>query len=97
MRKRYRKRAINDYGKYEDQVIRISSKIIKIEVQNQIFNNKFKTVFYCESTNKPEGRMCIVWDRTTFSEGDEIDMTGRMKEDVFLVWRYMYKPSKAKD
>lgn len=96
-RNRLRKQAANNISKWEKEAICIASKIIKIEVQNQEINEKFKTVFYCESKTKPEGRMCIVWGRTTFKEGNEITMTGRMKEDVFLVWRYLYKPEKPKE
>ena len=97
MRKRYRKRASNDYGKWEGEVVQGTSKIIKIEVQNQEINDKYKTVFYCESKTQPEGRMCVIWGRTTFNVGDEITLTGRIKDGVFLVWRYLYRASIAKD
>ena len=96
-KKRWRKRAANDYGKWEGQVVQGTSKIIKIEIQNQEINDKFKTVFYCESKKNPEGIMCVIWGRTTFKTGDEINMTGRFKDGVFLVWSYLYRPSIAKE
>jgi hypothetical protein len=96
-RKGYKKRAANSYGKWEAEVVQGTSKIIKIEIQNQEINDKFKTVFYCESKKNPEGMMCVVWERTTFKAGDEIDMTGRIKDGVFLVWRHLYKPCKPKE
>lgn len=97
MRRRYKKRAINDYGKWADQVVQTTLKITEIELQNQIYKDKLKTVFYCAGPSKPEGIMCVAWERTTFNVGDEIDLTGRIKDGVFIVWRHMYKPSKAKD
>lgn len=79
-------------SKYTDQSVWVKDKrILKIEQQNAEVNDKFKTVFYVESKEKPEGRMCIAWGRTTFQEGDFVDMKGRFKDDVFLVWTLLYK------
>ena len=33
----------------------------------------------------------IARGRTTFKVGDEIDMVGRIKDDIFLVWKYLYR------
>ena len=97
MRKTYRTRTTNEYGKWQEQAFRIISKVIKIEIQNQWINDKFKTVFYCESKKKPEGRMCVAWGRTTFKVGDEVNMTGRIEGDVFLVWQHYYKSNQPKE
>ncbi len=91
MTRRWKRKPKNSYGKWEGQVVCGTSKIIRIEVQNQEINEKFKTVFYVESKMHPQGRMCVIWGRTTFSVGDEINMTGRISEGVFLVWSYLYK------
>ena len=59
-------------------------------------NEKFKTVFYCKSNKLSNGRMCVIWGRTTFNIGDEINMKGRLKDEVFLVWQYLYTPANRK-
>lgn len=86
-----RKKFIKQPSKYEKDAVMITTKILKVELQNFEVNKKYKTVFYCPSYEKPEGRMCIVWGRTTFNAGDEITMTGRFNDGVFLVWKYLYK------
>jgi len=96
-RNRARRKPINDYGKWEKEAICIVSKVLRFEVQNQEIHEKLKTVFYCESKTQPEGRMCVIWGRTTFNIGDEITMTGRLKDKVFLVWRYLYKRNEPKE
>ena len=57
MARKYYKPILN---KWElENLIQISSKIIRIEIQNQEINNKLKTVFFCESekeTYKKLGR-----------------------------------------
>ena len=78
-------------SQFEDNAVRTISTIINIELQNQEINGKYKTVFYCKSSKFPDGRMCIAWGRTTFKVGDEIDMIGRIKDDIFLVWKYLYR------
>lgn len=79
-------------SKYEDEIIYLTGKkILKIEEQNTEINNKMKTVFFIESATKPEGRMCITWGRTNFQTGDVVDMKGRIKDDIFLVWSLMFK------
>ena len=97
MTRRWKRKPKNDYGKWEKEAISVTAKIIKIELQNEPINDKFKTVFYVESKKYPEGRMCVIWGRTTFSVGDEINMTGRISDGVFLVWTYLYKRSEAKE
>lgn len=97
MSRRWKRKPANDYGKWEKEAISVTAKIIKIELQNEPINDKFKTVFYVESKKHPEGRMCVIWGRTTFNEGDVLYATGRIKDEVFLIWSYLYKPSEAKE
>lgn len=86
-----RKKKQRYVSKYADEAVYvIGKKVLKIEEQNLEVNDKMKTVFYCESS-KPEGRMCIAWGRTNFKVGDVVDMKGRVKDDVFLVWSLMFK------
>lgn len=81
-----RKRYVKPVSKYEAEKVHISSEVIKIEQQNEPVNDKYKTVFYCKSKKIPEGRMCIAWGRTRIAVGSKVEMDGRLKEDVFLVW-----------
>ena len=91
---RRRKRFIS---KYENEATYIvGKKVVKIEEQNTVIGDKLKTVFYCESINKPEGRMCIAWGKTNFEVGDIVDMKGRIKDDIFLVWTLMFRKNREK-
>ena len=86
-----RKKKTRYVSKYADEAVYVvGKKVLKIDEQNTEVNDKMKTVFYCESTN-PEGRMCIAWGRTNFRVGDVVDMKGRIKDEVFLVWPLMFK------
>jgi hypothetical protein len=80
---------------YEKDAVIVEATVCKIELQNEIINDKYKTVFYCPSYEKPEGRMCIVWGRTTFQVGDKVKMTGRFNDGVFLVWSLLYKSDRG--
>ena len=82
-----RKRYVKQPSKYEAEKIHITSEVIKIELQNQLVNDKYKTVFYCKSNTLPEGRMCVSWEKTRIVVGSKIEMDGRMKDEVFLVWK----------
>lgn len=82
---RTRKKRIRQSSIYAEKV-HISTEVIKIELQNEIINEKFKTVFYCKSDTNPEGRMCVAWGKTRIIEGSKIEMDGRFKDDIFLVW-----------
>ena len=95
MRKKQRKKYVS---KYENDAVLISSVVTKIEIQNVEIKDKFKTVFYCESKAKPEGRMCVQWGRSSVKVGDKFEAKGRITEDgTFLVWSLMIfqKPENA--
>lgn len=82
-----RKKKVYQKSKWADEACLLETKIIRFEEQNKICpNDKFKNVFYCVSKLKPEGRMCVLWERTVAQPGDTVIMKGRFKDDVFLVW-----------
>lgn len=81
-----RKKYIRQPSKYEAEKVHISTEVIKIELQNEFINEKYKTVFYCKSDKCPEGRMCVAWGKTRIVEGSKIEMDGRFKDGIFLVW-----------
>lgn len=81
-----RKKYTKTVSKFRDEKIHISSEVIKIELQNELINEKYKTVFYCKSETKPEGRMCVAWGKTRIVVGSKVEMNGRFKDDIFLVW-----------
>lgn len=92
-----RRKFIRKVSKYEDEAVLYTSQVLKIEEQNIIINEKYKTVFYCKSSKLPEGRMCIAWGRTNIQAGDIVHMKGRMKDEVFLVWSMNFqRPNPAK-
>lgn len=72
--------------KYLDETFIFPTKVLRIEEQNLLVNDKYKTVFYCKSINNPDGIMCIAWGRTTIKEGDRVELKGRPKDKIFLVW-----------
>jgi len=76
---------VGERGTQSDASI-VNATVCKIDFLNQEINGKPKSVFYCPSYEKPEGRMCVLWDYTTIDVGDEIKMKGRFNGDVFLVW-----------
>ena len=66
----------------------VETTVTNIIEQNNIVNDKCKNVFECESKNgKP--RMCVYWERSSVSVGDIVKLTGRLKNDVFLVWKML--------
>ena len=61
----------------------ITTTITGIEEKNKRYKEKYKCVFYCESsTGTP--RMCIAWGEHDIHVGDVVDLKGRIKNDVFL-------------
>lgn len=73
---------------YQEDARIISTHVLKIDYKNQPVgkNGRLKTVFYCPTYECPDGRMCVIYDRTTIDVGDEIRTTGRFNGDVFLAW-----------
>lgn len=82
-----RRKFIKKTSKYEQDAIMIVSTVKKIELLNVEVNDKLKTVFYCESNQLPEGRLCIAWGRTNIDVGSRFQAKGRLLPDgTFLVW-----------
>lgn len=82
-----RRRFFKKSSKYADEAMMVVSTVKKIELQNVEVNDKLKTVFYCESTQLPEGRLCIAWGRTNIDVGSRFQAKGRLLPDgTFLVW-----------
>ena len=85
-----RRKKVYQKSKWNNEACLMETKILRFEEQNKISpNEKFKNVFYCESKVKPEGRMCVLWERTLAQPGDTVVMKGRLNGDVFLVWSLM--------
>ena len=82
-----RRKFAKKFSKYADEAIIVVSTVKKIELQNVEVNEKLKTVFYCESNQLPEGRLCIAWGRTNIDVGSRFQAKGRLLPDgTFLVW-----------
>ena len=82
-----RKRFVKKLSKYEKDAMIVDSIVKKIELLNAEVNNKLKTVFYCESKDLPDGRLCITWGRTNIEVGSRFQAKGRLLPDgTFLVW-----------
>ena len=88
----YRKKCRYIPKKYKNEFRVISSRVSKIVEQNKVINEKYKTVFYCDSTKNPEGQMCVVWGNTTIRPGDEVLLEGRFVNNVFAVWSITKSP-----
>ena len=76
-------------SKYENDAVLVSVTVTEIIEQNKEYENgKLKNVFKAVSKSGNE-RMCIQWGRSLISVGCEVQMKGRIKDDVFLVWSAM--------
>ncbi len=81
-------------SKFMDDAILVNTKVLEMEEQNtEYYDSKkdryrYKSVFYCES---PSGvpRMCVSWEKNTIRVGDEVQLKGRLKDNVFLVWGFL--------
>ena len=81
------KKSFNKPSKYDKDAIIVNSTVKKIELQNVEINEKLKTVFYCESEILQEGRLCILWGRTSIKVGDKFQAKGRLTPDgTLLIW-----------
>ncbi len=67
----------------------VDATVCKIDFLNQPYGNKLKSVFYCPSYEKPEGRMCVYWQgRCTVEIGDYVRMKGKFSDGIFFVNSY---------
>lgn len=94
------KRKYHSNKKYKeiiDSLVLVPTKVLRIEEQNTVINDKFKTVFYCQSVKTPEGVMCVAWGKTSIREGDGVELKGRHKDGVFIVWSIQIKNRENQD
>lgn len=88
-----RKRFVYKPSKYEDQAVLIQSVVIEILEHNKEYDGRLKNVFKCKSSKYPDGRLCILWGRSTIEVGCEVQMKGRIVDncgkEVFLAWSLM--------
>ena len=77
-------------SKFADEAALIEyATVLKFEEQNKHYGQKIKTVFYCKTPKMDKELMCVAWGETYISVGDVVNIKGRMKDDVFLVWGMM--------
>lgn len=79
------------YKELMNSLVLVPTKVLRIEEQNTVVNDKFKTVFYCESVKNPQSTMCVAWGRTSVKEGDNVELKGRFSGNVFVVWSIQIK------
>lgn len=78
-----------------DKPFEVETKVTNIIEFNNIVNEKYKTVFECESKSG-NPRMCVYWNKTSVQVDDMVKLTGRLKNGVFLVWSMLILNRKAK-
>lgn len=72
-------------SKFIDEAILVNTTITEIIEKNKEYSYRFKNVFKCASKTGID-KMCILWGRSNIDVGDEVQMQGRFKDDVFLAW-----------
>ena len=71
-------------SKFIDKAILVKATVTEI-IKNKEYSHHLKNVFKCASQTGID-RMCILWGRSNIDAGDEVQMQGRFKDDVFLAW-----------
>lgn len=80
-------RNFNNTAKWGNSLVEAT--VSRIDFLNKEYSGKLKSVFYCPSYEKPEGRMCVYWnERCTVEIGDRIRMRGKFHDGIFLVNSY---------
>ncbi|MBO7211138.1 MAG: hypothetical protein J6V44_09100 [Methanobrevibacter sp.] len=82
-----KKRFTKQPSKFLEDAIETTTKVVSIEEYNKFINNRYKSVFYCESQKSDKPIMCVYWDRTTLEIGDTVRVIGRFNNNVFLAWQ----------
>lgn len=72
-------------SKFIDEAILIKATVTEVIEKNKEYSHRLKNVFKCASQTGID-RMCILWERSNIDAGDEVQMQGRFKDDVFLAW-----------
>lgn len=82
-------------SKFIDEAILVKATVTEIIEKNKEYSHRFKNVFKCASQTGID-RMCILWGRSNIDVGDEVQMKGRFKDDVFLAWSAVIRKNKEK-
>lgn len=72
-------------SKFIDEAILVKATVTEVIEKNKEYSHRLKNVFKCASQTGID-RMCILWGRSNIDAGDEVQMQGRFKDDVFLAW-----------
>ena len=72
-------------SKLVDEAILVNATITEIIEKNREYSHRFKNVFKCASQTGID-KMCILWGRSNIDVVDDVQMKGRLKDDVFLAW-----------
>lgn len=83
---RKKRKQVKQPSKFVEDAMIVTTKIVEIEELNKPFDNRYKSVFYCESQKSETPVMCIFWKRTTISVGDTVSLKGRLNQNTFLAW-----------
>ena len=88
MTKKRRRFVRNNFTpEWGDSIVDVT--VCKIVFLNKWYGERLKSVFYCPSYEKPEGRMCVYWQgRCTVEVGDYVRMKGKFSDGIFLVSSY---------
>lgn len=88
MTKKRRRFVRNNFTpEWGDSIVDVT--VCKIDFLNKWYGERLKSVFYCPSYEKPEGRMCVYWQgRCTVEVGDYVRMKGKFSDGIFLVSSY---------
>ncbi|MDD3238245.1 MAG: hypothetical protein PHV37_09140 [Candidatus Gastranaerophilales bacterium] len=73
---------------YPNDAVVIPTKIVSVVDVIEYSEIKVKTVFDCESQSGVPQR-CICWERLSISVGDEVQLTGRFKDKIFIAWKVL--------
>lgn len=76
-------------------IIQVTTTVNEIVEVKQYPQQKYKLAFRCKSTNSSCGRLCIRWGfgiPPRISVSDTVNLEGKIKNDVFLVYSMKFKP-----
>lgn len=89
--------ARNNYSsKLMNNATLVRATITEIIEKNKEYSERLKNVFKCIGKSGNE-KICILWDRSNIDKGDEVQMLGRFKDEIFLVWSIQIIKKKEKE
>ena len=78
------------FTSYDRNTCYFNTTVLSVEEKNkECQNGKFKNVFKCAYSDKPEGITCILWERSCLEAGDKIRMDGKFKDNIFIAYSAM--------